>query len=61
MYHNINDLCRKINIIKEKADKLHKLRPTLLNTGFASDPKLQFQLEDIQALCRDIANDKGHY
>ena len=62
MYHNINDLCRKIDVIKEKADKLRLAHDNgMVDTGFNSDPKLQFELDDIQALCRDIANDRGHF
>ena len=62
MYHNINDLCRKINVIKQKADKLQLTHDTTaLDTGFAGDPETKFMLEDIQALCADIANDKGHF
>lgn len=64
MYHNIDDICRKIDVIKAKADKLQiatlidEFEP--LDTGLP-DPQLKFQLDDIQALCADIANDKGHY
>ncbi len=62
MYHNINDICRKIDVIKEKADKLWlSHRNTSLDTGFDGDPELQHKLADIQALCADIANDKGHF
>lgn len=64
MYHNIDDICRKIDVIKQKADKLQVayIRDTLepLDTGLP-DPQIKFQLEDIQALCADISNDKGHY
>ena len=64
MYHNIDDICRKINVIKAKADKLQidahldALEP--LDTGLP-DPQIKFQLNDIQALCADIANDKEHF
>jgi len=62
MYHNINALCKKIDVIKEKADKLRLTHnATMLDTGFAGDPELQFELDDIQALCADIANDRGHF
>ena len=62
MYHNINDLCKKINVIKQKADNLQRRHDaTSLDTGFAGDSELQFELDDIQALCADIANDKGHF
>lgn len=60
MYHNINDLCSKINVIKEKADELwltnkkDELEP--LDTGLP-DPQIKFKIEDIRALCADIAND----
>jgi len=52
MYHNIEDLCNKVDVIKEKADKLRLVAHT-----DHSDPQYQFELEDIQALCADIAND----
>ena len=64
MYHNINDLCKKINVIKQKADELcltltRDLQEPLDNG--LRDPQIQYQLDDIQALCADISNDKGHY
>ena len=53
MYHNIDDLIAKVNVIKEKADRL-------LTGPSSQDPVLtQFEIEDIQALCADIANDRG--
>ena len=64
MYHNINELCKKIDVIKLKADELRlthnrdALEP--LDTGLP-DPQIKFQLDDIQALCADVANDNGHY
>ena len=63
MYHNINDLCNKIDVIKEKADNLRaEHNNDRLVVGFAGDDmKLQYELADIQALCADIANDKGHF
>lgn len=61
MYHNINAICKKIDLIKEKADELrHQHNTTSLDTG-QPDPDIQYKVEDIQALCRDIVNDKGHY
>ena len=55
MYHNIDDLCKKIDVIKEKSDILRNQqhRATI-------DPVLtQFEIDDIQALCADIANDRA--
>lgn len=63
MYHNINDLCNKINVIKQKADALQlKHDDGMVDTGFnVNDSELQHELADIQSLCGDIANDRGHF
>ena len=53
MYHTIEDLCKKIDVIKEKSDVLRE-------QAQATQPELiQFEIDDIQALCADIANDRG--
>ena len=54
MYHTIEDLCKKIDVIKEKSDVLRE------QEAQATQPELiQFEIDDIQALCADIANDRG--
>ena len=53
MYHDIDAICKKIDIIKEKADKLREGA-----IGY-QDPELtQYEIDDIRALCADIANDR---
>ena len=55
MYHTIEDLCKKIDVIKEKSDVLREEQAQATST-----PELiQFEIDDIQALCADIANDRG--
>jgi len=65
MYHNVADLINKVHVIEEKTDELkhlcdymeaHKTVP--INHERLEETK-QFLVDDIQALCADIANDKG--
>ena len=53
MHHNINELCNKIDVIKQKADKLR-----LVEYTDCSSPEIQYTIADVQALCADIANDQ---
>lgn len=53
MYHNINDLIAKVNVIKDKADRLQS------DHKYQDPVQTQFEIDDIQALCADIANDRG--
>ena len=54
MYHTIEDLCKKVDVIKMKSDALRNLQHRA-----TADPKLiEFEIADIQALCADIANDR---
>jgi hypothetical protein len=52
MYHTIDDLCKKIDIIKLKSDALRNQAQ-----GISIPEEIQFEIDDIQALCREIAND----
>lgn len=53
MYHTIEDLCNKIDVIKEKSQSLRdrQYRAT------ACREQIQFDIDDIQALCAEVAND----
>jgi len=54
MYHTIEDLCKKVEVIQKKAENLRNLQHRA-----TADPKLiEFEIADIQALCADIANDR---
>ena len=57
MYHDINDVCKKIDVIKEKAERLQLMKTTLPAT--ADTPEFKFELDDIRAMCAEIANDRG--
>jgi len=61
MYHNINAICDKIDLIKLKADRLridHNKSP-------GPDPDYEitqnnWQLDDIKSLCLEVANSKAN-
>jgi len=53
MYHTIEDLCKKVDVIKEKSDKLRNQE----HRASISPELIQFEIDDIQALCADIARD----
>ena len=50
MYHSVEDICNKVDVLKEKADFLRSQEEELDST----DPILQYLQDDIIALCRDI-------
>jgi len=55
MYHTIDDFCNKIDLIKNKSETLRD--PQYRAT--TSPAEIQFEIDDIRALCADIANDTG--
>ena len=57
MYHDINDVCKKIDVIKEKAERLQLMKTT--HPATANTPEFKFELDDIRAMCAEIANDRG--
>ena len=58
MYHTIEDLCKKVDVIKMKTDALRdRQQERHLAELPLSEAEINFELADIQALCRDIAND----
>ena len=60
MYHTIEEFLQKIDVINEKADVL-RLHISAVNLGFEEpDPAIiQYEIDDLRALCADIANDSG--
>jgi hypothetical protein len=59
MYHSIDDLIAKVNVIKMKSDDLRDRIDGRAASGIPlSDAEIQFEIDDIQALCADIANDR---
>ncbi len=63
MYHRIFELLDKLDVIKNKAEELRRMREYM--KGHHTVPidmvrlteERDFLVSDIQALCRDIAND----
>jgi hypothetical protein len=48
----------KISVIHDKSQELHKMK---YMSPKASNEDIDFMIKDIQALCREVANDKGKY
>ena len=60
MLHKISDMCDKVNVIYVKSMNLRRLKyDTPKEQQNKSD--IDFLVQDIQALCRDIANDTNKY
>jgi len=63
MYHRVFELLDKLDVIKNKAEELRRLREYI--NGHHSVPinrvrlieERDFLVADIQALCREVAND----
>jgi len=53
MYHSIQQVLDKINVMQQKAQQLEKEQANL------SPQEVQIQIDDIQALAGDIYNDRG--
>jgi len=53
MYHSIQQVLDKINVMQQKAQHLSKEHTNL------SPKEVQIQIDDIQALAGDIYNDRG--
>lgn len=60
MLHKISDMCDKVNVIYNKSMNLRRLK---YDTPKEKQNKshIDFLVQDIQALCRDIANDTNKY
>lgn len=60
MYHTIEEFCKKIELINEKSNALRERKASREKFEIPlSDAELQFEIDDIRALCADIANDNG--
>ena len=60
MIHKISDLCKKIDGLKTLSTKLYDLKYNNPKTP-ERDAEVNHLIEDIQATCRLIANDKKPY
>tara|TARA_B100000287_G_scaffold145734_1_gene137534 strand:+ start:1591 stop:1776 length:186 start_codon:yes stop_codon:yes gene_type:complete len=59
MIHKISQLCDKIDVLKNKADKLRKDKYE--STIKVPRVLIDEQVADIQMICNLIANDKSEY
>ena len=60
MIHKISDLCKKIDGLKTLSTKLYEVKYNNPTTP-ERDAEVNHLIEDIQATCRLIANDKKPY
>jgi len=60
MIHKISDFCLKVDGVKKTSDRLYNLRYNNPKTP-ERDMQIQELIDDIQATCLLIANDKQPY
>ncbi len=60
MRHSIEDLIKRINVMKDKAILLHRVRNEFSEISYKQYDKIACQnlIDDIQAMALGIANDK---
>jgi hypothetical protein len=60
MLHSVEDLIRRLNIMKDKAILVHRLRNEFSEISYKEYDKVACQnlIDDIQAMAYGIANDK---
>ena len=60
MLHKISDMCNKVEFIYRKSEELRKLKyDTPKETR--DETQVEFLIQDIQTLCREISFDRGEY
>ena len=60
MLHKISDFCLKVDGVKKTSDRLYNLKYNNPKTP-ERDMQIQDLIDDIQATCKLIANDKQPY
>ena len=60
MIHKISQMCDKVNVIYEKSMQLRRLKYDTPKDQ-QNKTEIDFYVQDIQALCREIANDTQKY
>jgi hypothetical protein len=58
MLHKISDLCDRIDAIKFQADRLREAK---YGPNKRDSAEVQALIDDIQAMCYTVANDKSKY
>ena len=60
MLHKISDFCKKIDSTKAQSDKLYNLKYNNSKSP-ERDAEINHLIEDIQMMCKLVANDKNPY
>ena len=60
MLHKISDMCNKVDVIYRKSEELRKLKYDTPKDA-QDNTQIDFLIQDIQTLCREIAYDRGEY
>jgi|TARA_B100000900_G_scaffold237756_1_gene201887 hypothetical protein len=60
MLHKISDMCNKVDVIHRKSEELRKLKYDTPKDA-RDNTQIDFLIQDIQTLCREIAYDRGEY
>ena len=60
MLHKISEMCDKVNIMYERSMYLRRLKYDTPKEQ-QNQNEIQFLVDDIQALAREIANDRSQY
>ena len=53
-------MCDKVDVIFRKSEELRKLKYDTPKAA-RDEHQINFLVQDIQTLCREIANDRGEY
>ena len=60
MLHKISQMCDKVSVIYDKSMMLRRLKYDTPKES-RDQNQIDFLIQDIQSLCREIANDKQPY
>lgn len=60
MLHKISDMCNKVDVIHRKSEELRKLKYDTPKDA-RDNTQIDFLIQDIQTLCREIAYDRSEY
>jgi len=59
MGHSVEDVYRLVSVMYEKAVHLHRVRYSSEAGGAYSEQEVQFLIDDLQSLARQLANDSN--
>jgi hypothetical protein len=59
MGHSVEDVYRLVSVMYEKAVHLHRVRYSSEAGGAYSEQEVQYLIDDLQSLARQLANDSN--